>query len=122
MTDRAFESIAALAVERELAAGSCLAVEGEPGDAFYLILAGRVAITRGGNAVADLGPGDFLGEIALVGGQARTATATAETGVRVMAIECAAFAQVMERYPAVRHGILMALTDRVLADERSAID
>jgi CRP-like cAMP-binding protein len=122
MTDRAFESIAGLAEERVLDAGSQLAVEGEPGEAFYLILDGGVTITRGGTAVVELGPGDFLGEIALVDGRPRTATATALTDVRALALECAAFAQLMERFPAVRHGILVALTDRVRADEMSATD
>jgi CRP-like cAMP-binding protein len=122
MTDRAFEAVSALAREEHLPAGSVLATEGQPGDAFYLLLDGDVSITQGGKAVRDLRAGDFLGEIALVDGRARTATATATSDLRVATIECAAFTDLMERFPAVRHGILVALTDRIRSDEGQAVD
>jgi CRP-like cAMP-binding protein len=122
MTDRAFDAVAALAEEQELPEGHLLAKEGEAGEAFYLLLAGQVEITRGGAHVRDLSAGDFLGEIALVDGRERTATATASTQVRVAAIECEAFNHLMERFPVVRHGILVALTDRIRNDEAAILD
>jgi CRP-like cAMP-binding protein len=122
LTDRSFDAVSDLAQEQELPQGHVLAAEGEPGDAFYLLLDGQVRISRNGAAVRDLQPGEFLGEIALVDGRARTATATATTPVRVATIGCAAFGDLMERFPAVRHGILVALADRVRHDEAGSVD
>ena len=122
LTDRAFGAVAELAVEQTLPEGSVLAAEGGPGDAFFLVLDGRIAVTRDGTHVRDLGQGDFLGEIALVDRRPRTATATALTQVTVAVIDATAFADLMERHSAVRHGILVALTDRIRSDEASTTD
>jgi CRP/FNR family cyclic AMP-dependent transcriptional regulator len=119
MTDRAVEAVAELAVPVDHPDGAALLLEGEPGDSFLLILDGRVQVTRGGSAVRELGPGAFMGEIALVDGRPRTATATAVGPVRVLEIRRDGFLALMERYPAVRLGVLMALTDRVRTDEQS---
>jgi CRP-like cAMP-binding protein len=121
LTDRAFDAVAGLAVEQELPEGSVLAAEGGPGDAFFLVLDGRIAVTRDGSPVRELGGGDFLGEIALVDRRPRTATATALTQVTVAVIDAAAFTELMERHSAVRHGILVALTDRIRSDEAGTI-
>jgi CRP-like cAMP-binding protein len=122
MTDRAFEAVAALAREDRMPAGSVLAVEGAPGESFYLLLEGQVEITRAGEPVARLGAGEFLGEIALVDGRPRTATAVAASDVRAAVIDRAAFSELMERFAAVRNGILVALADRIRADEGAAVD
>lgn len=122
LTDRAIGAVADLAVEEGLPEGHVLAAEGGPGDAFLLVLEGRVQVTRQGAPVRELGPGDFLGEIALVDRRPRTATAIALTAVTAAVIDAAAFADLMERHPAVRHGILVALTDRIRSDEAGATD
>lgn len=57
--------------------GEVVFEEGAPGDALYLISSGAVRISRGGEAVAELGPGNFFGEGAMLSGERRTASATA---------------------------------------------
>jgi CRP/FNR family transcriptional regulator, cyclic AMP receptor protein len=121
MTDRALAAVADLATERTFDDGTALTTEGEVGDAFYLVLDGALDITRGGSIVRRLGPGEFIGEISLVDGRPRTATATAAGPVRTLAIACDGFAALMERHPAVRLGIVMALTERVRSDERTDV-
>jgi len=116
MTDRAIEAISALATEQPVADGEAIVVEGDPGDAFYLLVEGQVDVTRRGEAIRRLGTGDFIGEIALVDGRARTATATAVGPVRTLVVHRDAFLELMDRHPAVRLGILMALTDRIRSD------
>jgi len=116
MTDRAIEAISALATEQPVADGEAIVVEGDPGDAFYLLVEGQVDVTRRGEAIRRLGTGDFIGEIALVDGRARTATATAVGPVRTLVVHREAFLELMDRHPAVRLGILMALTDRIRSD------
>lgn len=119
MTDRAAEAVAGLASEVSFADGDAVIREGEPGESFYLLLSGAVRVTRDGAPVRALAPGDFLGEISLVDGRPRTATATAVGAVRALEIRRPAFLELMDRFSAVRLGVLMALTDRVRTDEQS---
>lgn len=116
MTERAIEAVAVLATELAVADGQAIVAEGEPGDAFYLLVEGQVDVTRRGQPIRRLGAGDFIGEIALVDGRARTATATAVGPVRTLVVLRDAFVELMDRHPAVRLGILMALADRIRSD------
>lgn len=117
MTDRALQAVAELAGEIEFDDGQALTVEGGEGDAFYLVLDGRVRVTQGGSAVNDLGPGEFIGEIALVDGRPRTATTTADGPVRALIVRRSEFAELIDRFPPVRFGVMVALADRVRRDE-----
>lgn len=76
--------VAALMEPGQAEPGEVLGRQGEPGETFWLVLAGQVAITgrRPGHTerhLADAGPGSILGELALLRHQARTATVTAAT-------------------------------------------
>jgi CRP-like cAMP-binding protein len=121
MTDRALQSIADLASDFEAGAGSALTTEGEPGEAFYLITEGRLEVSRGGATISTLGAGDFIGEISLLDGRPRTATAVTLGPVRGLVIRRAAFTELMDRFPPVRLGILMALTERIRRDEHESV-
>jgi MFS family permease len=68
-------------------AGSVVIREGDPGDRFYLIVEGWVSITRGPVLLAQRGPGTYVGEVALLRDVARTATVTAVSDVRMLALE-----------------------------------
>ena len=122
MTDRALEAIAGLAMEAVFADGDALTREGDEGDAFYLVVDGGLVISRGGRTVREMGPGSFIGEISLLDGRPRTATATSRGGVRALVIRRVDFLALMDRFGAVRLEVLMALTDRIRADERESED
>ena len=81
------ERVARNLVPLEVAAGAVIIKEGDAGDRFYLIEAGRVVVSRAGVALVSLGPGDFFGEIALLRDVPRTATVKAEEPCTLRALD-----------------------------------
>ena len=58
MTERARDAVAALAQETHFEGGDTVTREGDEGDAFYVIVDGRLEISRNGMTLRELGPGD----------------------------------------------------------------
>jgi CRP-like cAMP-binding protein len=75
---------------------------GQPGDAMYVVISGSVRLSKGDEAVADLGRGQHFGEMSLVDRSVRslTATATAREGTRLVAISRKDFYDIIKREPA----------------------
>jgi MFS family permease len=71
--------------------GSEIIRQGDPGDAFYLLIEGMVDVERDGAQVDDMGAGDSFGEVALISGQPRNATVRASADCRAYRLECAPF-------------------------------
>jgi CRP-like cAMP-binding protein len=110
-------SLAAAAVEQVFAAGETVIRQGDPGTSMYVIEAGRVKVTAvlaSGPAtpLAELGPGDFFGEMSLVTGAARSATVTALVETRLIAIDVDALRPVVELRPEIAERLGAALADR----------
>ena len=84
--------LTSLSRERKLKAGQILFQEGDPGDAMYVVLDGRILISKfipgaGEEALAFLDRGDYFGEMALIDGTPRSAQARAhDRGAVVLAI------------------------------------
>ncbi len=104
--------VASLADEITLAEGKALTREGETGREFVIILEGTAAVTKDGQHLRDLGPGDFLGEIALIRETPRTATVTAKTPVRALIVTDQAFRSLLDRAPELRRKVEEAAADR----------
>jgi MFS family permease len=85
------EQLALRLVPVEFRAGDVLIREGDPGDRFIAIATGTVDVTTGGRFVASLGPGDYVGEIALLKDVPRTATVTARSPLHGFALDRAHF-------------------------------
>jgi MFS family permease len=81
------ERLARALITVEVPSGGVVIREGEGGDRFYVIESGSVEVTKDGRHVAMLGPGDFVGEIALLRDVPRTATVTATSATVLQALE-----------------------------------
>jgi CRP-like cAMP-binding protein len=113
LDERSLQAVAVLAREATFKAGEILMLEGEPGDAFYVIVEGTVRVERGDRAVRSMTAGGFLGEIALVDRSPRTATATCVSDVRLLEIRAHEFERLMASLPAVDRRIRSAIDRRV---------
>jgi len=116
------EELGAIADEVEVRAGTVLTHEGYREGFFFIIVSGTVRIERGGRFINTIGPGDFLGEIALLDGGPRTATATAETPCRLLSLTYQEFHELLDASPEIRTSILEAVGRRLRElDETAAI-
>jgi MFS family permease len=80
--------------------GTIVIREGDTGDRFYVIEDGEVEVSRHGEPLAKLGPGDFFGEIALLRNVPRTATVTASRFASLRSLDRAHFLAAVTGSPA----------------------
>ena len=109
------EQLGRIVHEVDVKAGDVLTHEGRHEGYFFVVVDGSVDIERGGRTINTLGPGDFLGEIALLDGGPRTATATAATPSRLLSLEHQAFDDLLDTSPAIRTAVLEAVGQRLRA-------
>ena len=84
--DEELAQIAPFAQEISVDEGKVLVREGDFSYEFMAIEEGTAEVTRGGEHVADLGPGDFFGEMGLLEKTLRNATVTAKTPMRLVTL------------------------------------
>jgi CRP/FNR family cyclic AMP-dependent transcriptional regulator len=96
--------------------GTVLIEEGRQGREFFVVLEGKLAVSREARRVAEVGPGDYVGEMALLSNAPRNATVTALTPVRLLAIGDRAFLELLDQAPYLWHKIAAGLADRIEPD------
>jgi CRP-like cAMP-binding protein len=104
--------IAQHADEIDLPAGKVLAREGDLGHEFFVIETGTADVTRSGERVNELGPGDFFGEMALLEEERRTATVTATSPMTLIVLTRASFRAIDKSMPTVHAAVSEAIAQR----------
>jgi CRP-like cAMP-binding protein len=96
----------------DLPTGYHLADQGAFAHEFFALLKGTVEVTRDGERLVELGPGDFFGEIALVEHDRRTATVTATTPVTAIVMHARDFDAMRAEFPEIAERIHEAVHAR----------
>ena len=106
-------SLSRLMDEIDLKPGTVIIREGNTGGEFFIVLEGTIEVKRKGRRLARLGPGDYLGEIALIDHGPRTATAMVETDARLLVLASREFHSMLASDPRIENKILRTLAARV---------
>ena len=114
--DEELAEIAPFANEVSVEEGRELVREGDFSYEFMAIEEGEVEVTRGGEHVADLGPGDFFGEMGLLEKTLRNATVTAKSPVRLITLTGWDLRRVERTAPQAMERIRSVLEERRQAD------
>ena len=116
---RELEKVAKAADEVIVEAGRVLVTQGEIGRECYVIVSGEASVSRDGKEIARLGPGQPIGELAVLDGGPRTATVTAITELDLLVIGQREFSALLTEVPGLAHKIMVNLAERVRElDER----
>jgi len=110
---RDMERLGRLTEEVDVPAGKVLTREGERGEEFFVIVDGKVRIERAGATVVTRGPGEYIGEIALLDEGPRTATAICETSCRLVILGHREFHTLLAEQPEIERTVLRTLAHRV---------
>ena len=118
------ERIAQVALPRSFPKGARVFHEGDTSDACYVIRSGEVRVTRehpDGRAIAlaTLGPGELVGELAMIDGEVRSASVEALTDLELLAVSAADMRGLLERNAQITAKLVVALARRLReANER----
>jgi CRP-like cAMP-binding protein len=98
----------------ELPPGTVVIREGEEGDRFYVVFAGMLTVTNSAMGEREiLRPGDYFGEVALAMDVPRTATVTAITDLRVLALDRSEFLVAATGAPDARTAADVLIVERL---------
>ena len=112
LDDDALTDLAAWTTRVAAPAGTVLVEVGQPGAGLFVIEDGEVMVELAGRTVRR-GPGDVVGEIALLTDRPRTARVRARTAVRCWALARRDFARLLEDHPRIAVRMLPALADKL---------
>lgn len=115
---RDLTALARIGVDEAFPRGSVLTREGQTGGLAYVVLEGCAVARRAGRRIGELGPGEVVGELSVIDGGPRTATVTAETEIRALAIDGAELRKVLARSPRLTAALLRTLAERIREADR----
>lgn len=113
LSKRDLGRIAKASNEITVDAGHVLVDQGDAGREAFVIIDGTATVKRNGRKVGALGPGDAIGELALLDHGPRTATVTADSELTALVLSAREFTGVIEEVPGLAHKLLGQLAQRV---------
>jgi CRP-like cAMP-binding protein len=118
LSQEELERISRVAIPRSFPAGVRVFHEGDRSDACYLVRTGDLRVTREHSdgraiALATLGPGDIFGELAMLDGQARSASVETLSDSELLALAAADFRRLLAEHSEISVKLIIALTRRL---------
>jgi CRP/FNR family cyclic AMP-dependent transcriptional regulator len=114
LNDDELDAVAAITTELDVKQGSTIIAEGASAHEMFVVVSGSLEVTRGGEHVANIGPGGFAGEMALLTHARRDATVTATTDTTVLHLDGRSFGGMLEQAPMVAVKMLPVVAARVI--------
>ena len=121
-SEKSLESMIKSAVEKTVSPGEKLVQEGQGGVGFYLILEGKAEVIKDGQKLAELGTGNFFGELAVIDGQTRTADVVAVTETKCWILSQWAMKSIIANHPEVALSMLEELARRLRATDAAKVN
>jgi len=106
----------------EVAAGETIFGKGDVGEAVYFVVSGRVLLESSGVVLTARGPGECLGEFALIDQAPRSASAVADCASRLVRWTSAAFRRSLNEHPVIATGLFRLLTAKLREDVVTQVD
>ena len=120
LSKKQLRRISSLMTRVDRPAGQVLTSEGKSGNEFFIVLEGEVEVRQGDRVIATRGPGDYLGEIALLDDRPRTATVVATTPVSVEVLSRREFMSLLAEAPELSEQIMATVAQRLADSEAQA--
>jgi CRP/FNR family cyclic AMP-dependent transcriptional regulator len=120
LSDKELKRVADNMVERTFSDGQEITSQDARGNWFFVIEEGTASVSKNGETVRNLGPGDYFGEIALIDRGARSATIIANGELRCQGLSAIAFRPLVQTHPEIAWPLLEALVERLRDAETRA--
>jgi CRP/FNR family transcriptional regulator, cyclic AMP receptor protein len=121
LTEHELERVASLADIVDLPKDRVIMTQGQLGWEMFVLVTGSARVERDGQSLGERGPGEVLGEIALLDGGPRTATVTLSQPSRLLVLARREFGELMDEFPEIRLRILETVVHRLRGLDRDAI-
>ncbi|HZI46071.1 MAG TPA: cyclic nucleotide-binding domain-containing protein [Ilumatobacter sp.] len=116
LDSRELDAVAAVVTDLRFDAGDVLIHQGASAHEMFIVTVGELEVTRDGEHIADLGPGTFAGEMAVLARTQRNSTVTAKSDVEVLHIDGRSMQTLFADVPEIAVKMLPVVAGRVVAN------
>lgn len=121
LADEEAAGLASFADLVEVPDGTVLTRQGQRGREAFLLVAGEAAVRRDGQEIARVGPGEFVGELALLDHRPRTADVVTVGAARVLVFDPDAFEEMLDSAPGLTRRLLDQVSSRLRAVDEAPV-
>ena len=108
-----------LMTQINVVSGRALTRQGARGSDFMFVTEGKAVVKRNNRKVADLGPGDFMGELSILSGSPQNATVEAKTDMVIQVLNRREFMILLDKSPSMAKKILIGAVKRLQSLDKS---
>jgi CRP/FNR family transcriptional regulator, cyclic AMP receptor protein len=122
LDNRELDAVGAVVTDLRFNAGQVLIRQGDSAHEMFIVTVGELAVTRDGEHIADIGPGSFAGEMAVLARAQRNSTVTATTDVEVLHIDGRSLQTLFADVPEIAVKMLPIVAGRVIENSNHHAD